>query len=172
MSPAADLLVLQQQEALLRFTAFDPDAAWQLGSLLHAALLERHAGATVEIELHGQLLFVCTTPSAKPNQADWIRRKRNTVHRLRRSSYAIGRELERDAATLESAHNLSEADFAAHGGGFPLWLKADAASESDADVLAGTITLSGLPQRDDHNLVVTAIAQLLSIRIPHLSAAI
>ena len=169
MSPAADLLVLQQQEALLRFTAFDPDAAWQLGSLLHAALLEHHAGGTVEIEFHGQILFACTTPAAKPNQADWIRRKRNTVHRLRRSSYAIGRELERDAATLESAHNLSEADFAAHGGGFPLWLNPDATSESDADTLAGSITLSGLPQREDHNLVATAIATYLHIAIPHLT---
>jgi uncharacterized protein (UPF0303 family) len=167
--PIADLEILAQQEALLRFTAFDPDTAWQLGSLLHAALLARNAGSTAEIERDGQLLFACTTPGSKPSQADWIRRKRNTVHRLHHSSYAIGRELARDGTTLESAHSLSEADYAAHGGGFPLWLKADPANSDATDVLAGTIIVSGLPQRDDHNLVVTVLAEHLNITIPQLS---
>lgn len=165
--PIADLAILAQQETLLRFTTFDPAAAWQLGSLLHAALLARNAGGTVEIECDGQLLFACTTPGAKPSQADWIRRKRNTVRLLHRSSYAIGRELARDNATLESAHSLSETDHAAHGGGFPLWLNADDGNHT----LAGTIIVSGLPQRDDHNLVATAIAEFLHITIPHLSPA-
>jgi uncharacterized protein (UPF0303 family) len=164
--PAADLQVLAQQEALLRFPAFDPDTAWHLGSLLRAALLARAAGGTVEIERDDQLLFACTTPGAKPNQADWIRRKRNTVRHFERSSYAIGRELALNNQTLESAHQLSEIDFAAHGGGFPLWLKGDAHTP---DVFAGTIILSGLPQRDDHNLVVTAIASYLALTIPHLA---
>lgn len=165
--PTADLTLLAQQESLLRFTTFDPATAWQLGSLLHTALLARNAGGTVEIERDGQLLFACTTPGAKPSQADWIRRKRNTVHRLHRSSYTVGRELARDNATLESAHGLSETDHAAHGGGFPLWLKVD----DGTDILAGTIIVSGLVQREDHNLVVTAIAEFLHIPIPHLSPA-
>lgn len=169
MSAVDDLVILQQQESLLRFTAFGPEAAWQLGSLLRAALLERNAGGTVEIELFGQILFACTTPGAKANQADWIRRKRNTVDHLRRSSYAIGRELERDSETLESAHSLSEADFAAHGGGFPLWIKPNAASHPASDELAGSIILSGLPQREDHNVVATAIAAFLNIDAPHLA---
>ncbi len=169
--PIADLALLARQESLLRFTAFDPAAAWQLGSLLHAALLACNVGGTVEIERDGQLLFACTTPGAKPSQADWIRRKRNTVHRLHRSSYTVGRELARDNATLESAHSLSETDYAAHGGGFPLWLKADPSDPVASDTLAGTIIVSGLPQRDDHNLVASAIAEFLDITIPHLSPA-
>ena len=170
--PTDDLILLTQQEALLRFTAFGPDTAWKLGNLLHAALLARNAGGTVEIEFDGQLLFACTTPGAKPTQGDWIRRKRNTVRLLHRSSYAIGREIARDGATLESAHGLSEIDYAAHGGGFPLWLRTHSSAGDAPDVCAGSITLSGLAQRDDHNLVVAAIADLLNIRIPHLSAAI
>ena len=160
--PAADLVLLAQQEALLRFTAFDPSTAWQLGSLLRTALLARNAGATIEIERDGQLLFACATPGAKPTQADWIRRKRNTVHRFQRSTYAVGRELALQNQTLQTAHNLPEADFATHGGGFPLWLK------SHPDVFAGSIVVSGLPQREDHTLVVTAIAEHLRVSIPHL----
>jgi uncharacterized protein (UPF0303 family) len=173
MNPTADLAILAQQEALLRFPAFNADTAWQLGSLLRAALLGRNAGGTVEIERDGQLLFACATPGAKPTQADWIRRKRNTVQRFHRSSYAIGRELARDGATLESAHGLSEIDYAAHGGGFPLWLQADPAhpnaAGTEAATCVGSIIVSGLPQRDDHNLVATAIAEQLHVTIPQLA---
>jgi uncharacterized protein (UPF0303 family) len=158
--PAQDLAVLAQQEALLRFTEFTPDTAWQLGVRLHDALLARAAGGTVEIERGGQLLFACTTPGAKPDQANWIRRKRNTVRHFARSSYAIGRQLELDHQTLEVPHGLSLVDYAAHGGGFPLFL---------ADMLSGSIIVSGLPQRDDHTLVVTAIAVQLNAVIPQLA---
>ncbi len=171
MNPTDDLAILAQQENLLRFPAFDAETAWQLGSLLHAALLGLNAGGTVEIERDGQLLFACTTPGAKPTQADWIRRKRSTVQRFHRSSYAIGRELARDSATLESAHGLSENDYAAHGGGFPLWLQPNPAAGAMAPTCVGSIIVSGLPQRDDHNLVVNAIALYLQIAIPQLSPA-
>jgi uncharacterized protein (UPF0303 family) len=168
MNPAEDLDILTQQEALLRFTAFNPDTAWQLGNRLRAALRAHNAGgpgeapgATVEIELAGHLLFACATPGATPGQADWVRRKRNIVRRFARSSYAIGRTLERDGDTLESRHGLTLTDYAAHGGGFPLWIV-------DTGCV-GSIIVSGLPQRDDHNLVVTTIAEHLGIAIPHLA---
>jgi len=157
--PAADLAILTQQESLLRFPIFTIDTAWQLGTLLREALLARNAGGTAEIELANHILFTCTTPGATPNQADWIRRKRNTVRRFARSSYAIGRQLELDNQTLESRHGLSLADYAAHGGGFPLHI---------ADAFVGTIILSGLPQRDDHTLVATALSTYLNIPIPQL----
>jgi uncharacterized protein (UPF0303 family) len=159
--PAQDLAILAQQESLLHFTDFTPDTAWQLGNRLHDALLALQAGGTVEIELGGQLLFACTTPGAKPNQADWIRRKRNTVRHFARSSYAVGRQLEFDRQTLEAPHGLALVDYAAHGGGFPIFL-------TGSECL-GTIIVSGLPQREDHNLVVAAIAEHLDVAIPHLS---
>jgi uncharacterized protein (UPF0303 family) len=158
--PAQDLVILAQQESHLHFTDFTPETAWQLGTLLREALLARHAGGTVEIELANHILFTATTPGATPGQADWIRRKRNTVRRFARSSYAIGRQLELDQQTLESRHGLALADYAAHGGGFPLFL---------ADAFVGTIIVSGLPQREDHNLVVTAIAEHLDVTIPQLA---
>jgi len=158
--PTQDLTILAQQEELLHFTEFTPDTAWQLGNRLRDALLTRQAGGTVEIELAGQLLFACTTEGAKPNQADWIRRKRNTVHHFACSSYAVGRQLELDQQTLETHHGFALADYAAHGGGFPIFLA--------GPECVGTIIVSGLPQRDDHNLVVTAIAEHLNVSIPQL----
>ena len=161
MTPDQDLPILDQQEQLLRFAAFDAESAWQLGFLLRNALLERKAGGTIEIEIAGQLLFACATPEATPGQANWIRRKRNTVHHFARSTYAVGRKLERDGSTLPSRHGLSDADFVAHGGGFPIWIIGTGP--------VGSVIFSGLPQRDDHNTVVDALATMLGIDVPRLA---
>jgi uncharacterized protein (UPF0303 family) len=161
MPIADDLAILEQQEQLLRFTSFNAETAWELGNILRASLIERHPGGTIEIELANHLLFACATPGANPGQADWIRRKRNTVHRFGRSSYAIGRLLESNNETLESRHYLNVADYAAHGGGFPVLL------EDTGPV--GSVVLSGLPQRDDHNFVVSALAQILDKDVPRLA---
>jgi uncharacterized protein (UPF0303 family) len=45
------------------------------------------------------------------------------------------------------------ADYATHGGSFPLTVE-------DAGVV-GSVTVSGLPQRADHELVVEALCELL-----------
>lgn len=161
MTPDQDLPVLEQQETLLRFSAFNADTAWQLGSLLRAKLVERGAGGSVEIELAGHVLFACATEGANPGQANWIRRKRNTVRHFARSTYAVGRRLERDGGTLETRNGLAEADHVAHGGGFPIFLQGTG--------MVGTVVLSGLPQRDDHNLVVEGLAEILGIDVPRLS---
>ena len=159
-NPAEDLPVLEEQEQRLRFASFDANSAWTLGSRLREAAIERKAGCSGEIELAGHLLFAFATPGATPGQSNWIRRKRNTVHHFARSTYAVGRKLERDGGTLMSRHALSEVDYAAHGGGFPLWLAGTGP--------VGSVVFSGLPQRDDHNIVVEAMAAFLGIDVPRI----
>ena len=163
MSAADDLLVIEQQEKLLRFVAFDADTAWKLGGLMREKLLAAGVGGTIEIEVAGQVLFACATAGATPGQADWIRRKRNTVRRFGRSSYGVGRVLERDGETLEGRHGITQADFAAHGGGFPIFVKGVGAGA------VGTVIVSGLPQREDHRLVVSALAEVLGVTVPELA---
>ncbi len=158
--PDDDLPILERQEALLRPAVFGADEAWRLGNSLRARLIERAAGGSVEIELAGHLLFACATAGATPGQANWIRRKRNTVYHFARCTYAVGRKLERDGTTLMASHGLNEADYVAHGGGFPIVLAGTG--------LVGSVVFSGLPQRDDHNLVVDALAELLGIAVPRL----
>jgi uncharacterized protein (UPF0303 family) len=161
MSIADDLAILEQQEKLLRFASFNAENAWELGCYLRTLLVDCRAGGTIEIELAGHLLFACATPTANPGQADWIRRKRNVVHRFGRSSYAIGLILESNDETLQSRHCLRLSDYAAHGGGFPILL------EGTGPV--GSVVMSGLPQRDDHCLVVAALAKVLEKDVPRLS---
>ena len=106
MGAVEDLAVIARQEEVLRWDGFDADVAWRLGGVMREMLRERGAGGaggTVEIEVAGQVLFTAATVGATPGQADWIRRKRNTVRRFARSSYAVGRLLERDGETMEGA---------------------------------------------------------------------
>ncbi len=160
MSIADELAILEHQEQILRFTSFNPETAWELGCVLRTMLMDCRAGGTIEIELADHLLFACATPTSNPGQADWIRRKRNVVHRFGRSSYAIGLILEQNGETLQSRHSLRAADYAACGGGFPILI------EGTGPV--GSVVMSGLPQRDDHCLVIAALAKVLDKDVPRL----
>ena len=88
-----------------------------------------------------------------PDNAEWARRKGNVVARFHRSSYHVGLELRRKGTSLEAEFGLLTAEYAAHGGAFPL-------AVSGAGVV-GVVTVSGLPQRTDHEFVVEALAQML-----------
>ena len=71
------------------------------------------------------------------------------VARFHRSSYAIKLELETKQSDLLQRYGLPIADYAGHGGSFPLRV-------SGAGVI-GSITVSGLPDRADHQLAVEAL---------------
>ena len=92
---------------------------------------------------------------------DWIRRKRNVVERFGKSSYAIGLELELTGKTIEQRHGLTLADYAMHGGAFPLVLAGTG--------LVGSVIASGLPQREDHAMVVEGLAEVMGIAVEPLS---
>ena len=148
-----DLERLALQERRLRFERFDAGTAWELGSLLRAAGEARGAPLVIDVSLYGQQLFHGVLPGATPDNADWVRRKRNTVLRFHRSSYAIGLSLQRQGTTLEAKTGAPLVDHATHGGGFPILLA--------SGTCIGAITVSGLPQREDHGLIVAVLAEHL-----------
>lgn len=158
MSAEKDIATINQQESLLQFPSFAADTAWELGCILRQAAMSRGAGMTFEIQVAGRVLFYASTLDAPAGQADWIRRKRNTVMKFGKSSYRVGLDLA--DKTMEDRHALATADHAAHGGGFPILLRGTGC--------VGSVIASGLPQRQDHAVVVTALAQLLGVKAPEL----
>lgn len=153
MDLEADLARVAEQERRLRFEHFDAATAWDLGTRLKAAAEARGASVAIDVSLHGQQLFHYAMPGTTPDNADWVRRKRNTVARFHRSSWAIGLSLQQQGTTLEAKIGANLADFAAHGGSFPILLAGTGC--------IGTITVSGLPQREDHELIVGVLEGLL-----------
>lgn len=150
-----DLARIAEQERRLLFPRFDAGTAWEIGSRLKAAAEARGAAVTIELRLAGQILFFYAMEGTAPVNADWARRKRNVSELHGRSSYAVGLTLKRDGGSLEESLGLPTRDYAAHGGSFPLAL------EGAGPV--GTITVSGLPQREDHALIVAVLADYLGL---------
>ena len=155
MDIAEDIRRIRQHEDRLQFTAFDARKAWDVGLALKAAAEARLAPIVVDISLLSMPLLVFALPGAAPENFDWVRRKRNVVHHFHRSSYAIGRRLADEGRTLQELGALPERDYAAHGGSFPILLRGTGC--------IGAVTVSGLPQREDHKIVVEALAKTLGV---------
>lgn len=161
MTLTDDLTLLALQEEQLQFDAFSAETAWQLGMRLKEAIENRGKAATIDIQLTGQPLFFYAMPGTTPDNVDWIRRKRNVVLRFQRSSYAVRLELRQKHTTLTEQSGLLLRDHAAAGGCFPILLRGTGC--------VGTIGVSGLPMRDDHNIIVEVLAAWLNRPLSNLA---
>jgi uncharacterized protein (UPF0303 family) len=161
-----DLAIIARQEAELLFPTFDHDTAWRLGLALRELALTRGHSLVIDIRRFGQPhqpLFYAALPGTTPENSRWVHRKSNVVARFHRSSYAVGLTLEPTGLTVDEKYALPAADYAAHGGSFPIHV-------TGAGIL-GAVTVSGLPQREDHNFVVEALCAFLqkehaTLRLP------
>lgn len=149
-----DLARIALQEELLQFDKFDASVAWDIGSRIRALAASGGRAIAIDVTLAGSLLFYCAMVGATPDNAEWIRRKKNVVARFHKSSYAVGLNYARRNTTLEARTGAPLSDYVAAGGCFPIRLRGSAA-------VLGSITVSGLPERQDHELVVQAIAEHL-----------
>ena len=149
MPIAEDIANISLQEQELQYLSFDEEAAWRIGSRLRTMAVERKLGVVIDVRRFNQPLFYSARPGTSPDNAEWVRRKVNVVQRFHRSSYAIGLEMKQKNSDLNQSQGLPVSDFATHGGCFPIRVQS-------AGVI-GTITVSGLPQRADHELVVEAL---------------
>lgn len=153
MAISDDLKQLALQEDVLRFDSFDEDTAWELGSRFRDLAEMRKLPIVVDIRLASRQVFYTAIPGSTPDNPEWVRRKSNVVLRYFKSSYRVGRELLAKEDTLDLHRGVSPMDYAPHGGSFPIHV--------DGTGVIGAITVSGLPQRDDHNLVVEVLAAYL-----------
>ena len=148
-----DLERIAWQERELRLPRLDARLAWELGVQLRTMALERGLAVVIEVRRFGQPLFYAALEGTTPDNVEWVRRKSNVVAHFHRSSYAVGLKLKAKNESLADQQGLPLGDYATHGGSFPL------AVEGAGTV--GSVTVSGLPQRADHELVVEALCGLL-----------
>jgi uncharacterized protein (UPF0303 family) len=147
-----DIAAIVVQESTLMLHSFTPDTAWQIGTRLRELAIARQLSVVIDVRRFGsphQQLFYCALAGTTPDNERWVRRKVNVVAHFHKSSYHVGRLLEQTGLSFSVCHNLPDADYAAHGGSFPIHVEGAG--------IVGAVTVSGLPQRDDHNLVVEAL---------------
>lgn len=151
LSEDLERIALQEEELVL--PQLDAETAWNLGSKLRAMAAERNLAVVIDIRRFRHPLFYAAMEDTTPDNVEWVRRKSNVVARFHRSSYAVGLREKQKGQTIYENQGLPLADYATHGGSFPL--KVQGAG------VVGSVTVSGLPMRQDHELVIEALCALL-----------
>lgn len=155
-SDSSAIAELAAQEQRLVFDEFDNDTAWELGLQLVTAARAASLPVVVSITQGGQRLFHAALEGTSLDNDDWVERKSRVVHRFGHSSLYMGTKARVASSTFEERTGLDPARYAAHGGSFPVIVRRVG--------VVGSVTVSGLPQLDDHGFVVEQLTLFLASR--------
>ncbi|MFC3895113.1 heme-degrading domain-containing protein [Lentzea rhizosphaerae] len=152
MTTSEELLA---QERRLQFTRFGNDIAIELGLHLLDAAREQGLPIAISVRRNGHRLFHASLPGTSPDNDSWLERKARVVERFGHSSFYVGTTFREKGTTFEAeSQHLDAALYAAHGGVFPVVVRGTGP--------VGTVGVSGLPQAEDHEFVVTQLESFLN----------
>ena len=155
MTASEDISKIQHQESALRFSTFDEADSWALGTQMRDAAAKRNLPLVIDIHVGSRQMFYACLPGTTPDNETWVRRKLNSVMRFQKSSYLLGRETTAKGGGFDASRGIDVAEFANAGGSFPIHIIGTG--------VVGAITVSGIPQRDDHGFVVENICSFLKL---------
>jgi len=145
---------LLDQERRLVFDRFDNDTAIALGMRIVQRARERSLSIVVDVSRGEQRLFYCALPGTSADNEFWVEGKNAVVRRFGHSSFYVGQRARLRGQDFATSQMVEPSRFRAHGGAFPILV---------ANVgMVGTATVSGLPQAEDHRLVVEVIEEFLA----------
>jgi uncharacterized protein (UPF0303 family) len=153
---APDLTALLAEEDELQLTSFTNDEAIDLGLRLVETARARDFAVVVDVRRGDQQLFHAALEGTSADNDAWVERKVRVVRRFGHSSFLVGRQLHAEGRTMEDKFLLDGREFAAHGGAFPIVVRGTGP--------VGVVTVSGLPQAEDHRLVTEVLRQWLAWR--------
>lgn len=159
MGVEQDIAIVAEQERQLVFQRFDETAARELGEGICRLAEAAGVALVIDIRFWNRPLYYFAMPGTGPDNFDWVRRKSNCVRRFHRASYAIGLKQGRDG--FRPDQNVDPAEIVAHGGSFPIRIEGVG--------VVGAVTVSGVPSREDHGLVVEGICAHLGIEYARLA---
>lgn len=142
---------LEAEFAQLDLDDFGEARALRLGQILVDLAQAGKMPVVVNIRTADRTLFHAALPGSAPLNELWAQRKSNVALMFQLPSLLVGQRHKAKDETLER-HGLSVEDYADNGGAVPIRVKG-------AGVVA-VATVSGLPQVEDHRLVVRAIRAL------------
>jgi uncharacterized protein (UPF0303 family) len=145
--PSLEELAAEEEE--LQFTSFTNDDAWELGTALAAVARRQAAPVAIDISRNHHQLFHVALPGATPDNDAWIERKTRVVNRFGHSTLYVRQASVEHGTTFEEEFGLDPLRYAAHGGAFPVIVRSVGP--------IGVVVVSGLPQLEDHRLVVAAL---------------
>lgn len=143
------LAELLAQEERLQLDRFEHDDAFRLGMRLVERARADAMALTIQLTRVHQILFQVAMPGTFLDNDHWVRRKTATVYRFGHSSFYMGVSCRVRGVTLAERYGVDPVEFAEHGGAFPLRVRGAG--------LVGVVAVSGLPQAEDHRLVVETL---------------
>ena len=146
-----DIAELETEFARLDLDRFDEDAALRLGQILVELASTGKMPVVINIRTADRTLFHAALPGSAPLNDLWARRKSNVALMFQLPSLLVGQQHKAKDETL-ARHGLRAEDYADNGGAVPIQVRG-------AGVVA-VATVSGLPQVEDHKLVVRGIRVL------------
>jgi uncharacterized protein (UPF0303 family) len=153
MDTEDDIARVKRQELELVLPTFDEAVAFAIGSAVRERALAEDLSLVVDLRTWDRQLFFAATPGTSADNAEWVRRKINSVRRFQRSSYRL--VLERGEVPFPPQAGADPADYVIAGGGFPLRVPGAG--------IIGALTISGLPGRKDHGVAVDALCDHLGL---------
>ena len=147
----SSVATLEAEYAQLKFPRFAEAEALALG--LKLVEMAGIAPVVINIRSADRVYFHAALPGSAPLNDLWARRKSNTALLFQLPSFLVGQRHKAHGGSL-AGNGLADADYADHGGAVPVQVLGIG--------VVACITVSGLPQAEDHALVVAAMRAFLA----------
>ena len=147
----SDLII---QESILQFPSFEVVQASEIGKIALDLGVSRNLPIATEVRIGDWKVFHASLPGSSPENDWWMNRKARVVMKTGHSSLYERVLAEETGVDWFAQHEVSEEEYAIHGGGLPINVKGKG--------LVGVLLISGLPQVQDHLLGVEILTEFLA----------
>lgn len=145
---------LLEEEKLFWLRSLDIFNALSIGEIAKSIGFSRNLPIAIEVRIGDWTVYHVSLPGSSPENDSWIARKARVVNLKNHSTLYERVKAEELSIDWFTENNLSEKEYAIHGGGLPLISKEQG--------FVGSLIISGLPQIDDHLFGIEVLTEYLA----------
>ena len=145
---------LLEEEKLFWLRSLDIFNALSIGEIAKSIGFSRNLPIAIEVRIGDWTVYHVSLPGSSPENDSWIARKARVVNLKNHSTLYERVRAEELSIDWFTENNLSEKEYAIHGGGLPLISKEQG--------FVGSLIISGLPQIDDHLFGIEVLTEYLA----------
>jgi uncharacterized protein (UPF0303 family) len=145
---------LLEEEKLFWLKSLDIFSALSIGDIAKSIGFSRNLPIAIEVRIGDWTVYHASLPGSSPENDSWIARKARVVNLKNHSTLYERVKAEELSIDWFTENNLSEKEYAIHGGGLPLISKEQG--------FVGSLIISGLPQIDDHLFGIEVLTEYLA----------
>ena len=147
---------IRDQERRLVLASFDENDGIDIGLSLLKLATERDLPVTIEVRKGDRVVFRAARNGTSATNDQYVGGKARLVERFGHSRDLLDSGTKRRARPSRRRPAYTFPEYAPHGGGFPLVV--------DGAGVAGVAIVSGLPQLQDHALIVECLTAFVASR--------